>query len=83
MKSIEVSQCAAIVKLSSVEWARSLLRQNTVLISEIIQTLAFAQIGQNRFIVKFALLELCFDIFLSTLHSLLRGRDFKEWFTFE
>ena len=83
MKSIEVSQCDAIVKLSSVEWARSLLRQNTVLISEIIQTLAFAQIGQNRFIVKFTLLELCFDIFLSTLHSLLRGRDFKEWFTFE
>jgi len=83
VKSIEVSQCDAIVNLSSVEWARSLLRQNTVLISEIIQTLAFAQIGQNWFIVKFTLLELCFYIFLSTLHSLLRGRDFKEWFTFE
>lgn len=83
MKSIEVSQWDANVKLSSVEWIRSLLRQNTVLISEIIQRLAFAQIRQSWFIVKFTLLELCFDIFLSTLHSLLCSRDFKEWFTFE
>lgn len=83
MKSIEVSQCDAIIKLSSVEWAWSLLKQNTVLIFKIIQRLAFAQIRQSWFIVKFTLLELCFDIFLSTLHSLLHGRDFKEWFTFE
>lgn len=50
VKSIEVSQWDADIKLSSVEWI-GLLRQNTVLISEIIQGWLFAQIRQSWFII--------------------------------
>lgn len=82
MKSVEVSQCDVIVKLSSVGWQGVYWdRIFFWFLKQFDQSFAFAQIRQSYFIVNFTLLN--YVLTFSTLHSALGGRDSKEWFTFE